>query len=181
MFNSDEIKKSIRTVLDHPITGIQFRDITSLLEKPWAFKSVMTELKSRSAMFGADCIVGIESRGFVFGTPIAEEAMLPLILARKPGKLPNDTYSKAFSLEYGETEIHIQKVSPIQGKVVIVDDLVATGGTAKACAELVHEEFGISKDNILILAVINLPDLDGTESLEYDGYNVETLIDFEGE
>jgi adenine phosphoribosyltransferase len=181
MFNSTEIKKSIRTVLDHPIPGIQFRDITSLLEKPWEFKSVLTELTSHASMFGASCIVGVESRGFVFGTPIAEANMLPLILARKPGKLPNDTYSKEFKLEYGETEIHIQKISPIQGKVVIVDDLIATGGTALACADLVHENFGIAKEDILILAVIDLPELDGTEMLEYNGYTVQTLIEFEGE
>ena len=103
------------------------------------------------------------------------------MLARKPGKLPNETYSKEYKLEYGEAELHIQKISPVQGKVVIVDDLIATGGTALACAELIHKNFNITKDNILILAVIDLPDLGGSAIIREAGYNVKTLMEFEGE
>ena len=131
--------------------------------------------------FKADTIIGVESRGFVFGSPIARDLEIPFVMARKPGKLPNKTYSKEFKLEYGETELHIQTISPIKGKVVVIDDLIATGGTALACADLIHENFGIPKEDLLILAVIDLPDLGGSAIIEDNGYNVRTLIEFEGE
>ena len=165
------LKDFIRTVSNFPIDGIQFRDITSLVEEPKAFNKSLIALS-------AYC--GIESRGFVFGTPLARDLEVPFIMARKPGKLPNQTVSKHFKLEYGETELHIQKISPIKGKVVIIDDLIATGGTALACADLIHEQFNIDKENILILAVIDLPDLQGSAIIREQGYNVETLVEFEG-
>ena len=131
--------------------------------------------------FNGNTIVGIESRGFVFGAPIARDMDLPFVMARKPGKLPNKTVSKKFKLQYGETELHIQEISPILGKVVIIDDLIATGGTALACADLIHENWNVPKENILILGVIDLPDLKGSAIIKEQGYNVETLIEFEGE
>lgn len=176
-----DLKRKIRTVPDFPIKGVQFRDITSITENADAFKYSITKLKSHVARFNADCIVGIESRGFVFGTPVANDFNLPFILARKPGKLPNPTFSKEYKLEYGNAEIHIQKLSPIEGKVVVIDDLIATGGTALACANLIHEKFDIPKENIFIVAVIDLPDLGGSSVLRDNEYNVETLIEFEGE
>ena len=176
-----DLKSIIRTVPDYPIPGVQFRDITSITENARAFRETITQLAVIAAKFNADTVVGIESRGFVFGTPVANKFDLPFILARKPGKLPNDTVGKPFKLEYGETEIHIQKISPIAGKVVIVDDLIATGGTAIACAELVHENWNIPKEDILILAVIDLPDLGGSAIIREQGYNVEYIMEFEGE
>jgi adenine phosphoribosyltransferase len=133
--------------------------------------------------FGATKVVGIESRGFVFGTPVARDLDLPFIMARKPGKLPNPTHKRDFDLEYGSTSLEIQKVTDINeyDKVVIVDDLIATGGTAIACADLVHECFDVPKENILILAVIDLPSLEGSAIIEKHGYSVNTLIEFEGE
>tara|TARA_B100001109_G_C18847515_1_gene467585 strand:- start:803 stop:1345 length:543 start_codon:yes stop_codon:yes gene_type:complete len=175
------LKKIVRTIPDYPIPGIQFRDITSITENATAFKQSITELSVDVAKFNADCIVGIESRGFVFGTPIATKFDLPFILARKPSKLPNPTVSKSFKLEYGETELHIQKISPIQGKVAIVDDLVATGGTALACADLIHEHWNIPKENILIVAVIDLPNLGGSAIIKEQGYDVKCIMEFEGE
>ena len=175
------LNKHIRTVPNFPIEGVQFRDITGITEDGIALSNCIVELSTHVAKFDADCIVGIESRGFVFGTPIATKFFLPFVLARKPGKLPNETYSKQYKLEYGEAELHIQKISPVQGKVVIVDDLIATGGTALACAELIHKNFNITKDNILILAVIDLPDLGGSAIIREAGYNVKTLMEFEGE
>ena len=130
--------------------------------------------------FKCNTIIGVESRGFVFGAPLAFDLDLPFVMARKPGKLPNKTVGKEFKLEYGETEIHLQEISPIMGNVVIVDDLVATGGTAIACADLIHENWNIPKENILILAVIDLPELKGSELIKEQGYNVRTLIEFEG-
>jgi adenine phosphoribosyltransferase len=175
------VKESIRTVKDFPIPGIQFRDITGLLEDPKAFKESIIQLTSACVGFKCNTIIGVESRGFVFGSPIAFDLDVPFVMARKPGKLPNKTVSKKFKLEYGETEIHLQEISPIIGNVVIVDDLIATGGTALACADLVHENWKIPKKNILILSVIDLPDLNGSTLIKEQGYNVKTLIEFEGE
>ena len=108
---------------------------------------------------------------------------LPLILARKPGKLPNPTYQRNYKLEYGEATLHIQRNSDLNSndKIVIVDDLIATGGTAKALASLIAQCWNVPKENILILAVIDLPDLGGRAIMESEGFNVETLIEFEGE
>jgi len=177
------LKDSIRTVPDFPIPGIQFRDITSLIENPEAFNQSLLELTSLTMNFNATKLVGIESRGFVFGTPIARDLDLPFIMARKPGKLPNPTHKRDFDLEYGSTSLEIQKVTEINehDKVVIVDDLIATGGTAIACADLVHECFDVPKDNILILAVIDLTDLGGFTRIVEQGYNAGALIEFQGE
>jgi adenine phosphoribosyltransferase len=176
-----DLKQHIRTVLDHPIEGIKFRDITSLTENPKAFHKTLIDITSECMDFTVDTIVAIESRGFVFGSAVARDLEVPFVMARKPGKLPNETVSKEFKLEYGETELHLQKISPIQGRVVVIDDLIATGGTALACADLIHENFDIAKKDILILAVIDLPDLKGSAIIQEQGYNIKTLIEFEGE
>lgn len=176
-----DLKDKIRTIPDFPIPGVMYRDITSLLEDPNSFKSILLSMCFEAHRFNPDVIVGIESRGFIFGTPLAEKFYLPFIPARKPGKLPNETVSKSFDLEYGSTELHIQKISPIKGNVTIVDDLIATGGTALACADLIHEHWQIPKENIQILAVIDLPDLGGSAIIRDNGYNVVTLTEFEGD
>ena len=175
------MKASIRTVYDFPIPGIQYRDITGLLEDPKSFKEAIIDMTSEAMQFKVQTIIGIESRGFVFGAPIAFDLDLPLVLARKPGKLPNKTVSKKYTLEYGEAELHLQELSPILGNVVIIDDLIATGGTALACADLIHENWRIPKENILILAVIDLPDLKGSKTIKAHGYKVKTLIEYKGE
>ena len=178
-----DIKDSIRTVPDFPIEGIQFRDITSLLESPEALNKALIDMTASCMMFSATKIVAIESRGFIFGSPLARDMELPLILARKPGKLPNPTYQRSYKLEYGEAELHIQRNSDINSKdkIVIVDDLIATGGTAKALASLIAQVFRVPKENILVLAVIDLPDLGGSTLIKNEGFNVERLIEFEGE
>ena len=175
------MKASIRTVYDFPIPGIQYRDITGLLEDPKSFKEAIIDMTSEAMQFKVQTIIGIESRGFVFGAPIAFDLDLPLVLARKPGKLPNKTVSKKYTLEYGEAELHLQELSPILGNVVIIDDLIATGGTALACADLIHENWRIPKENILVLAVIDLPDLKGSKTIKAHGYKVKTLIEYKGE
>ena len=175
------IKSSIRTVPNFPIEGIQFRDITGILEHPPAMHDTVVSLIKEASSFDVDTIIGIESRGFLFASPIAWDFDLPMVLARKPGKLPNETVSKQYDLEYGTAELHLQKISPIKGKVVIIDDLIATGGTALACADLVHTEWNIPKEDILVLAVIDLPDLGGSKLIEAHGYNVKTLVEFDGE
>lgn len=168
----------IRTIPDFPIPGVQFKDITSLLEDTDAFGACISNCCFHAHRFRADCIVAVESRGFIFGAPMSTQLKIPFIPARKPGKLPNETVSKAFQLEYGEAEIHLQLISPVTGKVVIVDDLIATGGTALACADLVHENFNIPKEDILVLSIIDLPKLGGSELIKQAGYDVATMVTF---
>ena len=177
------IKDTIRTVSNFPKEGIQFRDITSILETPEAFNKVLIDLTASCMMFNTTKIVAIESRGFLFGSPIARDMELPLILARKPGKLPNPTYQRSYKLEYGESSLHIQRNSELKpsDKIVIIDDLIATGGTATAIASLICQCWNIPKENILILAVIDLPDLGGSAIIQEQGFNIETLVKFEGE
>ena len=172
------LKKHIREVKDFPIEGINFRDITSLIENPEAFQTTCKELIEVSKNFNASVITSIESRGFIFAGSISFELGLPFVLARKPGKLPNETFKKDFDLEYGSTSIEIQKNTSVRSgqKIVIIDDLVATGGTAIACGELLTENFNINKSDILILCVIDLPDLGGSELIKNQGYNIQTLV-----
>ena len=120
------------------------------------------------------------SRPYAHAGSISKDLGLPFVLARKPGKLPNESYSKEFDLEYGRTSIEIQKNTSISSKdrVVIIDDLVATGGTAIACAELLTENFGVLNENILVLAVIDLPDLGGSKLITDQGYSLETLVGY---
>ena len=143
----DKIKNSIRNVPDFPKPGIQFKDITTLLQDHDAFNEAIEAFYDAFKDEKIDVIVGIESRGFIFAGSIAKDLSLPFILARKPGKLPNETYIKDFDLEYGSTSIEIQKNTMVNesDRVVIVDDLVATGGTAIACSELLTENFNIKK------------------------------------
>ena len=178
-----DLKKYIRTVPNFPIQGIQFRDITSLIETPIAFNESLNLLQDTAIGFECTKIVGIESRGFVFGAPIANNLNIPFIMARKPGKLPNDTHKRDFDLEYGSTSLEIQKNTNIKSSdnVVIIDDLIATGGTAIACADLIHECFDVPRSNILILAVIDLTDLGGFAKIIEQGYNAAALIEYEGE
>ena len=177
------LKEYIRTVPDFPKKGIQFRDITSLLEEPEAFNKALIDLTACCMMFNATKIVAIESRGFLFASPIARDMELPLTLARKPGKLPNPTYQRDYKLEYGSATIHIQQNSPLTSsdKIVIMDDLIATGGTAKSIASLICQCWNVPKENILILSLIDLFELGGSSMLRDQGFNVETIIEFEGE
>ena len=175
-----ELKKFIRTVDNFPIDGIIFRDITSLIETPEAFVKTCDELTRITKEFGASIVASIESRGFIFAGTIARDLSLPFVLARKPGKLPNETYKKSFDLEYGSTSIEIQKNTEIKPnqKIVIVDDLVATGGTAIACAELFTENFNVKNEDILILSIIDLTDLGGSSLIRKKGYAIKTIVDY---
>ena len=176
-----DLKKFIRTVNDFPIDGIVFRDITSLIETPEAFVKTCNELTKITREFNADIVASIESRGFIFAGTIARDLGLPFVLARKPGKLPNETFQKNFDLEYGSTSIEIQKNTNIHKgqKIVIVDDLVATGGTAIACAELLTENFNVSNEDILILSIIDLTELGGSALIKQKGYSIKTIVDYD--
>ena len=175
-----KLKQYVRTVDDFPIDGIVFKDITSLIETPKAFVKTCNELTKITKEFNADIVASIESRGFIFAGTIARDLSLPFVLARKPGKLPNETFKKSFDLEYGSTSIEIQKNTDINKnqRIIIVDDLIATGGTAVACAEIFTENFDIQKSNILVLSVIDLPFLGGSKLIVEKGYQVKTIMEF---
>ena len=174
---ADQLREVIRTIPDFPKPGILFRDITTLLLEPATFKEVVDTLCYRASKLKAEGIVAIESRGFVFGAPMAVNLGIPLILARKPGKLPGKTRGVEYALEYGTDRIEVHEDAITQGqRVVIVDDLLATGGTAGATAKLVEELGGIVAG---ILFVVELPDLKGRERLS--SYAVESLVTFEGD
>ena len=176
-----DLKKFIRTVNDFPIDGIVFRDITSLIETPEAFIKTCDELTKITKEFNAEIVASIESRGFIFAGTIARDLGLPFVLARKPGKLPNETFQKSFNLEYGRTSIEIQKNTNISKgqKIVIVDDLVATGGTAIACAELLTENFNVRNEDILILSIIDLAGLGGSKLIKEKGFSIKTIVDYD--
>lgn len=172
-----DIKSKIRTVPDWPKQGVMFRDITTLLKEPGAVKFVINEFYSKYKNAKIDKIVGIESRGFIFGALLADRLNKPFILARKPKKLPAAHTIVEYELEYGKDAlaIHNDAISK-NDSVLIIDDLLATAGTMNAVAQIVKK----LKGNVYGCAcVIELPDLKGREKLK--GYDVFSLIKFEGD
>jgi len=173
-FNLDD---AIRKVPDFPRKGILFYDITSVLADPRAFRYCIDSMVSLYGGTRLDAIAGVESRGFLFAAPLAERLGLPVILVRKKGKLPGRTIARKYALEYGEAEIEMHEADiPKGGRVLIVDDLVATGGTLKAAAELIVQG---GAECAGVFCVIGLPFLHYDEVLE--GLEVKTLIEYPGE
>jgi adenine phosphoribosyltransferase len=172
-----DLKKHIRTIPHWPKQGIMFRDITTLIKNPEAFRHAIKLFKDRYVDKEINKILGIEARGFIFGAALAYELGLPFVIARKPGKLPAATEKVEYALEYGKDSIEIHKDAIEKGdKVLIIDDLIATGGTLKAAADLVKKLGG---EVVELACVIDLPELKGREKLK--GYPVFTLVEFEGE
>ena len=173
-----DLKKYIRSVPDYPKKGILFRDITTLIKDKSAFRECIDQMSKLLTKLDFDKIASIESRGFVFASAICYNLSKSLILMRKKDKLPAEKYSQEFVLEYGKAtlEIHKDSIKPKE-KVLIVDDLIATGGTAEAGAKLVEKSDGIVSGFIF---VINLFDLGGKKLLENKGYKTFSLIDFPG-
>ena len=170
----EELKKHIRNVPDFPKKGILFRDITTLLKNKSAFREAIDCMTDLITGKEADLILGVESRGFIFAAPIAYNLGLPLNVIRKPGKLPAEVLAESYTLEYGENTIELHKDAIEEGdKVVIIDDLLATGGTALASAHLV-EKFGGKVSSLLFL--VELTDLKGREKLK--DYHVESVIKY---
>ena len=173
-----DLKDYIRSIPDYPKKGILFRDITTLIENEKAFAHCIDLIFEKSQNFNFDKIAAIESRGFVFASAVSYLAKKPFIMLRKKNKLPADTYSVDFELEYGKATIEVHKDSINQGeKVLIIDDLIATGGTAEAAAKLINLSNGSVAGFIF---VINLFDLKGCDKLIKLGYEVENLINFPG-
>ena len=172
------LKDYIRSIPDYPKKGILFRDITTLIKNEKAFTESINQIVERSKKFKIDKIAAIESRGFVFASAVSYLLKKPFILLRKKNKLPAETYSVDFELEYGTATIEVHKDSIAKGdSVLIIDDLIATGGTAEAAAKLVE----ISGGNIAAFVfAINLFDLGGSNNLVNKGYLVESLMDFPG-
>lgn len=169
---------SIRTIPDYPKPGILFRDITTLLGNARAFRRAIDELVHPYAGEKIDKIAGIEARGFILGGAMAHQLSTGFVPIRKKGKLPHETVRVAYSLEYGidEMEMHKDAVKPGE-KVILVDDLIATGGTAEGATKLLKQ---MGADIVAACFVIDLPDLGGRKKLEALGVNVRTLIGFEG-
>jgi len=173
-----DLKKYIRSIPDYPKKGILFRDITTLIKNKDAFKNCIDQMSEILKKLNYDKIASIESRGFVFASPLSYNLQKPNILMRKKNKLPAEKYSVDFELEYGKAtlEIHKDSIAPKE-KVIVVDDLIATGGTAEAAAKLVEKSQG---EVAGFLFVINLFDLGGKKLLEKKGYKTFSLIDFPG-
>ena len=173
-----DLKEYIRSIPDYPKKGILFRDITTLIKDEKAFSKTIDLIVKKSEKFEIDKVAAIESRGFVFASAVSYILKKPFIMLRKKNKLPADTHSVNFELEYGTATIEIHKDSIKKNdNILIIDDLIATGGTAKAAAKLVE----ISNGNVsAFIFVINLFDLGGCNKLIEKGYKVENLMDFPG-
>ncbi|MEO1167383.1 MAG: adenine phosphoribosyltransferase [Pseudomonadota bacterium] len=178
MSDNSDLKALVRTIPDFPKPGIQFRDITTLLLDPTGFA---TSVERMAAMTDGpiDAVAGIEARGFVFGAALARELNVGLVLVRKRGKLPGKTLTEDYALEYGSDslEMHHDAI-PQDARILLVDDLLATGGTAMAAVRLLR---GAGASVGQSLFVIDLPDLGGASKLREGGVSVESLIEFEGD
>ena len=172
-----KVEDYIRSIPGFPKEGIVFRDVTSVLQSAEGLRLAIDELAKRLEGLDFDVIAGAESRGFIFGTPLSYLLNKPFVPIRKAGKLPCETVSKPYDLEYGTATIEIHKDAITPGmKVVLLDDLIATGGTIRAAAELVEELGG---EVVKCLFLIELVDLKGREALKK--YPVESVVSFEGE
>jgi len=172
------IKSRIRTIPHYPRHGIQFRDITTLLQDPIGFRIAIDELAARYAGVKIDKVVGIESRGFIVGAPLAYKLGVGFVPIRKAGKLPAETIGHEYALEYGRdrVEIHTDAIQPGE-RVLLVDDLIATGGTAEASCALIEKLLG----QVLECAfLVDLPEVGGRVRLEQQGRKVFALCAFEG-
>ncbi|SET80278.1 adenine phosphoribosyltransferase [Thalassotalea agarivorans] len=175
----DLIKNAIHTIPDYPKPGIMFRDVTGILDDAQALTATIDSLVEKYKDQGFTKIVGTEARGFLFGAPLALALGIGFVPVRKPGKLPRDTYAQDYQLEYGTDTLEIhQDALNESDKVLIIDDLLATGGTIDATAKLIRRVGAQATDAAF---VISLPDLGGEALLKEQGIKVHTLVSFEGE
>lgn len=178
MANLELIKSAIRTIPDYPKAGILFRDITTLLNHPKAFREALDALAAPWRDAKVEAVAGLEARGFILGGALAAALGVGFVPVRKKGKLPGETVRRSYALEYGEDvlELHVDAVRPGE-RVLVVDDLIATGGTAGAALDLL----GDVKATVVGAAfVIDLPDLGGASKLRARGVTVHSVVDFPG-
>ena len=178
MLSENDLKSVIRTIPNYPKPGIQFRDITTLLGSPRAFRRAIDELVQPWAGMKIDKVAGIEARGFIIGGAVAHQCSAGFVPIRKKGKLPHTTVRIAYSLEYGidEMEMHEDAVAP-SDRVILVDDLIATGGTAEGAVKLLRR---IGAEVLAACFIVDLPDLGGADKLRKLDVPVRTLVSFEG-
>ena len=171
------MKEFVRTILDYPVKGIQFRDITTLLQDAGHFKQVVDEMTEPWKDTPIDAVLSIESRGFIMAGAIAYNINAAFVPLRKPDKLPGETFKVSYTLEYGSTEMHIHKDALNNHKnLLIIDDLLATGGTALAAVDLI--EMFDNKNIVGAGFIINLPELNGDKKLQERGIKIHSLMDF---
>jgi len=174
----EDIKALIRTVPDFPKPGILFRDVTTLIGHGEGFAATVEYLADKAEAVGGDAIAGIEARGFIFGAAVASRLSLPFIPVRKPGKLPVPVLSVDYALEYGTDTLEVDPNAVAQGnEVIVIDDLIATGGTAVAAVDLLRQA-GARVGHALF--VIDLPDIGGAERLRAANVTVDALVDYPG-
>ncbi len=174
-----QLKNAIRDIHDYPHEGIIFRDITTLLGEPRAFRRAVDELVHPWAGERIKKVAGIEARGFILGGAMAHQLSCGFVPVRKKGKLPRETVRVAYSLEYGIDEMELHKDAIVPGEtVILVDDLIATGGTAEAAVKLLKQ---LGANIVGACFIIDLPDLGGRKKIEDLGVSVRTLIEYEGE
>jgi adenine phosphoribosyltransferase len=174
-----QIKSRIRTIAHYPHEGIMFRDITTLLKDAVGLRATVQEIAHRHKGARIDKVAGIESRGFIIGAPVAYELGIGFVPIRKKGKLPAKTLGRDYQLEYGTDRIEIHVDAIQEGdRVLLVDDLIATGGTAEAAGALIRD---MGAEVVECCFVIDLPDIGGTSRLEAQGFKVFALCEFEGD
>lgn len=179
MIVTKSVRDYIRTIPDFPVPGVQFRDVTTLFKDPRGFRITIDRMSDPFTATDIDAIVGIDARGFILGGAIAYKLGLPFAPVRKAGKLPGQTIKVAYALEYGEAELEIHEDALAAGhNTLVVDDLLATGGTAEAAIKLIEKLGG----RVAAAAfIVDLPELGGRKRLEALGVEVLTLCEFEGE
>jgi len=179
MLSLEELESHIRNIPDFPIKGVIFKDITTLLTHPGALNDAVEHLKRACEVFEYDAVAAIESRGFIFGSVLAAKLDLPLVLIRKPGKLPGETVSEEYSLEYGTNTVEMHRDSlPSGSRVLIVDDLIATGGSAMAAVNLLRRD-GCTVAGAAF--VVDLSFLGGSDRLSENGIACASLIEVKSE
>ena len=174
----DEIKNAVRTVENWPEQGVMFRDIMPLLQNKQVFRKLIDSFVHRYQGMQLDAVAAIDARGFILGAPLAYELGLSLVPVRKKGKLPFDTVCQRYDLEYGsaEIELHTDAFKP-GDNVLVMDDLIATGGTMLAACELVKK---LGANVVEVAAIIDLPDLKGSEKIKAAGFDVYSICEFDG-
>lgn len=170
-----DLKQIIRTVNDFPKPGVKFLDVTSIIENPLAFRQTVKWFCKQAANFQAESIVAVDARGFLWAGAVADELRIPLYLARKPGKLPGNVVTKSYETEYSTASLSMLKDVKIQGPVMVIDDIIATGGTLDAVGSLLTEHWDIPPNKQLHAALVELSFLPGAKKLSSLGYHLASI------